>query len=182
MKIGFVYILTNEAMPDLVKIGRTSRDVELRASELWQTGVPAPFEIFTKVNAPDCVSLEAKMHGVLRRFRVSKSREFFRIEPNKAARLLIDLHRREVEDWLFEFGGDLVGTPIHTAVEPSAIERIARESDTPAWLVSKAIAHISLEEIKPALERAKTHEEQIDAGGLSAFWDWRPENNSEDDQ
>ena len=33
---GTVYVLTNPAMPDLVKIGKTTRDVSLRLSDLYQ--------------------------------------------------------------------------------------------------------------------------------------------------
>jgi len=35
--VGFVYVLTNESMPDLVKIGYTSRLTEDRAQELYTT-------------------------------------------------------------------------------------------------------------------------------------------------
>ena len=42
--VGTVYVLTNPAMPDLVKIGKTTRDVQLRLADLYTTGVPYPFE------------------------------------------------------------------------------------------------------------------------------------------
>ena len=46
MTPGWVYVLTNPAMPGLVKIGLTSRNPQVRAAELTQaTGVPAPFVI-----------------------------------------------------------------------------------------------------------------------------------------
>ena len=41
---GRVYVLTNPAMPNMVKIGKTTRDVELRLADLYSTGVPLPFE------------------------------------------------------------------------------------------------------------------------------------------
>lgn len=42
---GIVYVLSNEAMPGLVKIGRTNRDdLEVRLRELYTTGVPLPFK------------------------------------------------------------------------------------------------------------------------------------------
>ena len=42
-KEGWVYILTNEAMPGLVKIGYTMNDPAIRAEELSSdTGVPLP--------------------------------------------------------------------------------------------------------------------------------------------
>lgn len=42
---GIVYVLTNPAMPGLVKIGKTARgSVDARLVELYSTGVPVPFE------------------------------------------------------------------------------------------------------------------------------------------
>ena len=34
---GSVYVLTNPAMPNMVKIGKTTRDVELRLADLYST-------------------------------------------------------------------------------------------------------------------------------------------------
>ena len=42
---GSFYILTNPAMPNMVKIGKTMRDVELRLTDLYSTGVPLPFDL-----------------------------------------------------------------------------------------------------------------------------------------
>lgn len=45
LKSGIVYVLSNPAMPGLVKIGKTTRgSVDARLSELYSTGVPVPFE------------------------------------------------------------------------------------------------------------------------------------------
>ena len=41
-----VYVLTNEAMPGLVKIGCTQSDLASRVRSLFQTGVPLPFEVY----------------------------------------------------------------------------------------------------------------------------------------
>ena len=52
--MGYVYILTNEAMPNLVEIGYTDRTPEERAAELYKdrngavTAVPVPFDIFKR--------------------------------------------------------------------------------------------------------------------------------------
>ncbi|MFN3446329.1 MAG: GIY-YIG nuclease family protein, partial [Bacteroidia bacterium] len=43
MEQGLIYILTNPAMPGLVKIGKTNRaDVKQRMFELYSTGGPVP--------------------------------------------------------------------------------------------------------------------------------------------
>ena len=39
-----IYALRNEAIPRLVKIGKTSRDMTARMREVYGTGVPLPFE------------------------------------------------------------------------------------------------------------------------------------------
>ena len=41
---GIVYVLTNPAIPGMVKIGKTSRGMNARLNELYSTGVPLPFE------------------------------------------------------------------------------------------------------------------------------------------
>ena len=44
---GYVYILTNPSFrEDRVKIGKSSRPVDVRSKELDNTAVPFPFEIF----------------------------------------------------------------------------------------------------------------------------------------
>lgn len=43
--VGFVYVLSNKAIPEMVKIGMTDRLSENRAKELWRTGVPLPFKV-----------------------------------------------------------------------------------------------------------------------------------------
>lgn len=44
---GYVYILTNPSFKeDWVKIGKSSRPVDIRSKELDNTAVPLPFEIY----------------------------------------------------------------------------------------------------------------------------------------
>lgn len=103
MSRGHVYILTNPSMPGLVKIGRTCRDVDGRAMELYQTGVPTPFCVFYYVEAPDCEGLEALMHAELQDGRVSDAREFFRISADKAAERLDANLYDQVSTWAMGF-------------------------------------------------------------------------------
>jgi len=45
---GYVYILTNPSFKeDWVKIGKSSRPVDVRSKELDNTAVPLPFEVFS---------------------------------------------------------------------------------------------------------------------------------------
>jgi T5orf172 domain len=42
---GYLYILSNSAMPNLFKIGFTTRTIKERIQELPSTGVPGVFEV-----------------------------------------------------------------------------------------------------------------------------------------
>ena len=84
-----VYILTNEAMPGLVKIGRTDDGkLNARIKQLDTTGVPLPFECFYAVKVPDAVAIEKKLHQGLDECRVRDRREFFETTPEQAKALL----------------------------------------------------------------------------------------------
>ena len=86
---GIVYVLTNLAMPGLVKIGKTARDdVEIRLSELYSTGVPVPFECAFAGRVADESTIEKAFHLAFGPYRLNPKREFFQIEPEQAIALL----------------------------------------------------------------------------------------------
>lgn len=79
-----IYVLTNEAMPGLVKIGLTTDSVESRISQLSSnTGVPLPFECYFAAEVKDCEKLEKTLHQLFSEARVNPKREFFKIDPEK---------------------------------------------------------------------------------------------------
>lgn len=79
---GYIYCLSNPSIPELLKIGMTTRTPEERAKELYTTGVAAPFkiELTRKVNNP--AEKEALIHKLLEDFRMP-SREFFKVSVDK---------------------------------------------------------------------------------------------------
>lgn len=83
-----VYILTNSAMPGLVKIGYTDIDPYERAKQLSATNVPTPFKIYGYVTVNKPKEVEKAVHKKLSKFRKSKSREFFKIKPEEAVKIL----------------------------------------------------------------------------------------------
>jgi hypothetical protein len=92
---GYVYLFTNAAMPNIIKIGLTRRDdVGERLRQLYTTGVPMPFECAYAARVPDCAKLERVLHRVFDDKRVSSQREFFTADP-ELARLIIDLVKLE---------------------------------------------------------------------------------------
>lgn len=89
MQEGIVYILTNPAMPGLVKIGMTTRDeVMIRMNELYSTGVPLPFECSFAGRVSDVKKVEQAFHTAFGPYRINPSREFFEIEDEQAIALL----------------------------------------------------------------------------------------------
>ncbi len=82
--MSIVYILTNESMPDIIKIGRTSSSVSERMVSLDNTSVPLPFECYYAARVSDSFAVERALHIALGEQRVRNSREFFRIDPIRA--------------------------------------------------------------------------------------------------
>lgn len=82
---GFVYILSNPAMPGLVKIGLTANQVIYRAVELSRaTGVPADFEVVYDELVNDCRAVERRLHRRFSDHRFNERREFFRVPIRQA--------------------------------------------------------------------------------------------------
>lgn len=84
-----VYILTNPAMPNLVKIGKTSLDEpDTRVSQLYTTGVPVPFEIEYACEVDNADEVERALHVAFGPSRTNPRREFFEIDPGQAIAIL----------------------------------------------------------------------------------------------
>lgn len=85
---GYVYILTNPSFrEDWVKIGKSSRPVDVRSKELDNTAVPLPFEIFATMKTAKYNEAEKLVHRYIERFtnlRIRNNREFFNVKPEEA--------------------------------------------------------------------------------------------------
>lgn len=86
---GFVYILKNESMPGLIKIGITDNTKE-RLRTLNNTSVPLPFEasFVCKVKKKDMKRIEDALHKAFAPDRVNPKREFFRTEEERVIPVL----------------------------------------------------------------------------------------------
>lgn len=94
--MSFVYVLTNEALPGLIKIGMTTSPIETRMLQLDTTGVPLPFECYYAARVDDQKRVEKALHEAFGDHRVRKSREFFRLDPYKAKVILELVAKEEV--------------------------------------------------------------------------------------
>lgn len=92
---GYVYILTNDSFrEDWVKIGRSSRPVDVRSKELDNTAVPLPFKVYATIQTTKYTNVERIVHKQIDRLtdlRIRQNREFFNVEPTQALDILLDL-------------------------------------------------------------------------------------------
>ena len=84
---GYIYCLTNESMPGMVKVGMTTKTPEERADGLYTTGVPTPFKIEFAKFVENPREAEKKIHCAIEDCdlgeRVNNSREFFWVVPER---------------------------------------------------------------------------------------------------
>lgn len=92
---GYVYILTNPSFrEDWVKIGKSSRPVDIRSKELDNTAVPLPFEIYATMKTAKYNEVEKLVHKTIDRLtdlRIRQSREFFNVSPQMALDIFKDI-------------------------------------------------------------------------------------------
>ncbi len=97
MQTGYVYILTNESFrEDWVKIGKSSRPVDIRSKELDNTAVPLPFSIYATMQTSKYHEVEALVHKFIDRLtdlRIRQNREFFNVSPEIALDIFRDIAR-----------------------------------------------------------------------------------------
>lgn len=87
--VEIVYVLTNEAMPGYVKVGRTSTSLEQRIRELsTSSSVPIPFTCFYACTVQDSAHVERQLHRGFGDNRANPKREFFQIAPERIVDIL----------------------------------------------------------------------------------------------
>ena len=92
---GFIYIMSNPAFPDLLKIGKSKKDpTQDRVSELNQTGVPEPFRVEYYAFVENEDALETLAHKHFSAKRPNKKREFFSVDCAVAINTIRDLAMR----------------------------------------------------------------------------------------
>jgi uncharacterized protein YfbU (UPF0304 family) len=93
---GIVYIFTNPAIPNMIKIGMTTHeDVKLRMAQIYTTGVPLPFECVYAAKVLNYEKVEKALHIAFGPDRINPKREFFEIDPAQANAII---KLMEIED------------------------------------------------------------------------------------
>jgi len=101
MSVHIIYIMVNDKVPNLVKIGKTTTSVEQRSKELSRdTGVPGKWMPLKWWLVPDCHIAERHVHKELSAKRLQKNKEFFKFNGAEAVQEVhYCLARLGVVDW-----------------------------------------------------------------------------------
>lgn len=90
MAKGFIYIMTNPALKDMVKIGYAT-DVEKRRKQLSTTALPYDYEVYATYETSGNLE-DLKLHKMIDNLnpdlRVTANKEFFIMTPQEAYELL----------------------------------------------------------------------------------------------
>ena len=105
---GYVYILTNPSFrEDWVKIGKSSRPVDVRSKELDNTAVPLPFEIYATMKTSHYGEIEGFLHNILGKIagkRIRSNRELFNVSPEDALEAFYQIAKIIDDAEIFMYG------------------------------------------------------------------------------
>lgn len=145
-KKNFIYIFTNPAYPDMVKIGYT-KDVEARRKELNSPGVPDEFEIYaTCETSADKQQSDKKVHRLIDILNPNlrhNNKEFYEMTPENAYTVL---------KVLVEFEGIFFNLKRYK--KPGKKDAAAKES-MPEKVLYEINSNISAKETKNPLSTAR---------------------------
>ena len=137
--VGFIYVLSNPAMPGMVKVGYTTALAEDRNKELNSTDVPLPYAVEFGAQTSFPEEVKARAHQMLDWQRVSKDREFFQVAPHLAIEAVRDalLDAAGLEAWS--------AGKVHQVRDGDQLALIVREGDMfvvlayPSLLAERAV-------------------------------------------
>lgn len=132
---GYVYILTNPSFrEDWVKIGKSSRPVDVRSKELDNTAVPLPFEIYATMKTSKYNEAEKLVHRYIERFtnlRIRNNREFFNVKPEEALEIFKDVALL-LDDAVIE---EVYKTGILCSSEKEVKKEVRKQGENRVWLI-----------------------------------------------
>jgi hypothetical protein len=94
---GTVYILSNPAMPGIVKIGIT-KNLPDRLDSLFNSSVPYKFDCIYACEVEEYQKVETAIHKICDSSRINKKREFFDIDPELVIPTLELLSTKDVTE------------------------------------------------------------------------------------
>jgi hypothetical protein len=178
---GYVYVLSNYAMPGLLKIGFTTNQVQDRVQQLNSaTGVPQPFIVDAFFESETPYEDEQRIHSLLAPRRENDRREFFRAETMLALVAIVEIMGRAPSflrpELTAQFGAlratRVAGTPTPVVESPAPWFRRTRSEGNLilqlrdalhvlSFTTSAADAQLARDEIRRLLPEATSVSEAI---------------------
>jgi hypothetical protein len=160
-----VYVMVNSSILGMVKVGRTTRPIAERLTELSAaTGVPTPFVLAFEQEFADCALAERAVHAALDRlgWRIMPNREFFRGSPGDIIRIIQACAGQEN-------GGPAAGDA--GAARPCLSRPSLSRTEQAARLLARADSHLhgSGDTLQDSVEAARLYQAAANAGSLVAF-------------
>lgn len=143
---GYVYVLSNPAMPGILKIGKSIKGGRNRATELFSTGVPSPFFLEFEILVDEPFYIEKAAHDALSEKRVSGDREFFRCDPEDAITAILS-------EYVSYYDHTIVYADESEAVE--AARELAMRTPHHVFEICHAMRFLDAEAINTAVEKRK---------------------------
>ena len=94
---SWIYVLANNAMPGLYKVGWTERNPIDRAKDLSTTGLPEPFKVVYEHKTNLTMDIEKKIHKELDSYRNRGNREFFKTDLSILKKVIKETIAKEPE-------------------------------------------------------------------------------------
>ena len=105
---GFVYVMSNPAFPNLLKIGKSDRDPTVYIKkELETDGVPEPFSVEYYAFVIDPHQIEKQVHSYLKKQKKNKNRNFFQCSVFEAINIIKKFAKQttKYEEYLTTYSG-----------------------------------------------------------------------------
>lgn len=173
---GYIYVLANSSMPDLVKVGKTARLPSQRAQELsGVTGVPTPFIVVYEQLFEDCSVAEDYLHTILKQkgYRETDNREFFRAPISEIIHIISKMpgQIRDSDDLNTEsFNDDLISTHERDELDDLVLEELPESYPwSGVWATAENYYFGHNEYIQDYTEAMKLYREAVKLGCLMAY-------------
>ena len=149
---GYVYILTNPSFKeDWVKIGKSSRPVDIRSKELDNTAVPLPFEIYATLKTVKYSEAEKLIHHYIERFtdlRIRDNREFFNVPPEEALKIFKEvallLDDAEIEE-VYKSSMFSDGVHADSKAHKTAMAKTPQREEIKKWMIPANPKYFNIE-------------------------------------
>lgn len=126
-KQGIIYIFTNPAMPNYIKVGKTKNWAQ-RLKDMDGTNTPLPFICFYACEVKDMDKAEQLVHDAFKDQRIRSNREFFEVDPERVRSALRLGEVKEINLTNIEMNNDTDNDNDREEVQ-RAIEKINRREN-----------------------------------------------------